>query len=194
MKPIISNVIGELEQDEEFTEWWYGENLKIPILRNEELPVTFTGFIPEDDTGFVEQADIALTNLINLNTEKEFETLTNLVHKSCIDYINEIEEEYQDEFQEFLDITNKIDIWHYVTFNEIYVERRLWSDKDMYVSVKCNCEWEEEHGLQIVFRQGKMVTRISGIDGHITEADAYGKDDNEDFLLNEFNKNYCYKP
>lgn len=191
MKPIISNLIGKLEQDEELTEWWYGGNLKVPILRNEKLPITFTGFIPKEDTNFVEQADIALTNLINLNTKIEFETLTNLVHKSCIDFITEIGEEYQDEFQEFLDIKNKIDIWNYITFNEIHVERRVWSDKDVYVSVKCNCEWEEEHGLQIVFRKGKAVTRISDIDGHITEADAYGKDDKEDFLLNEYNKNYC---
>lgn len=188
MKSINSNIIGKLEQDEEFDEWWYGGNLKVPILRNEELPVIFTGLIPEKDLSFITEADCALENLTEI---KDYETITNLVYKNCIDFVNGIEEEYRDEFQEFLEIKNKNEIWDYISFSEIHVERRLWSDKNIYVSVKCNCEWEEEHGLQIVFRQGKMITRVSGIDGHITEADAYGKDDSEDYLLNEYNKNYC---
>lgn len=50
----------------------------------------------------------------------------------------------------------------------------------------CECDWEEEHGLQLVFRQGKKLTRISDQDGHLTEADAYDKPDEEDELLSKF--------
>ncbi|WP_246615777.1 DUF6985 domain-containing protein [Aquimarina litoralis] len=168
--------------------WWYGGDIVVPLFKNEELPVTFTGFIPEEDVSFIREADTALKNLTEIQDAR---TVTNLVYQNCIDFVNGLEEEYHDEFQEFLNIKNRSDIWKYISFNEIHVERRLWSDKDVYVSIKCNCNWEEEHGLQLVFRQGKMLTRISGIDGHITEADAYGKEDSEDFLLNEYNKTYC---
>ena len=50
----------------------------------------------------------------------------------------------------------------------------------------CECEWEQEHGLQLVFRQGKKLTRVSDQDGHLTKADAYGIPDNEDKLLSAF--------
>jgi len=52
--------------------------------------------------------------------------------------------------------------------------------------VACECDWEPEHGLQLVFRQGRKLTRISAQDGHLTEADAYDKPDEEDELLSKF--------
>lgn len=50
----------------------------------------------------------------------------------------------------------------------------------------CNCDWEYEHGLQFVFRQGRVLTRVSAEDGHLTEADAYDKPDSKDKLLSQF--------
>ena len=72
--------------------------------------------------------------------------------------------------------------------------RRSRRYEDIYINVTCECEWEKEHGLQIVFRQGKQLTRISEQDGHLTEADAYDKPDKEDALLNQFNKAKKGKP
>ena len=82
------------------------------------------------------------------------------------------------------EIKNKNEIWKYVYPQEIHITRRHRRDEDIYLSVIC--EWEQEHGLQLVFRQGKQLTRISPQDGHITEADAYDKLDEEDELLNQF--------
>jgi hypothetical protein len=70
--------------------------------------------------------------------------------------------------------------------SEIYVTRRPKNDQDIYIQIACECDWEEEHGLQLVFRQGKKLTRVSSQDGHITEADAYGRPDEEDELLSQF--------
>jgi hypothetical protein len=56
----------------------------------------------------------------------------------------------------------------------------------MYVQIACQCDWEQEHELQLVFRQGRKLTRISYFDGHLTESDAYGKPDEEDELLSGF--------
>ena len=66
------------------------------------------------------------------------------------------------------------------------MSRRAYQEQDIYVQVACECDWEQEHGLQLVFRQGKKLTRISDNDGHLTEADAYGKPDEEDELLSKF--------
>lgn len=45
-----------------------------------------------------------------------------------------------------------------------------------------------------MFRQGKKLTRISDQDGHLTEADAYDKPDEEDELLSHYNNGTTRKP
>jgi hypothetical protein len=49
----------------------------------------------------------------------------------------------------------------------------------VYVSVGCECDWEVEHGLQIVFRDGATVTKVGPFDGHLTNASAHARDDLE---------------
>lgn len=31
--------------------------------------------------------------------------------------------------------------------------------------ISCECEWENEHGLQLIFKDGKSLTRVSSVDG-----------------------------
>jgi hypothetical protein len=40
----------------------------------------------------------------------------------------------------------------------------------------CGCDWEEEHGLQIVLRNGVRVNKVDGYDGHLTNSDAFADD------------------
>lgn len=42
-----------------------------------------------------------------------------------------------------------------------------------YVSFECECDWEPEHGLCLVFIDGKRLGRVSSYDGHSTWAHAY---------------------
>ncbi|WP_229076270.1 hypothetical protein [Actinoplanes sp. DH11] len=57
--------------------------------------------------------------------------------------------------------------------DEPHVSRDEYGDKHVYVSVECECDWEPEHGLQIVFRDGAEVTKVGPYDGHLTNAAAY---------------------
>ncbi|HPF41797.1 MAG TPA: hypothetical protein P5081_22730 [Phycisphaerae bacterium] len=69
-------------------------------------------------------------------------------------------------------------IWNHVTFGqEAWVERRSRLDKCVYVSIECGCSWEPEHGLQIVFRNGDAISKVGPCDGHVTNGDAYGRDE-----------------
>ncbi|HEX8349581.1 MAG TPA: hypothetical protein VF598_06455, partial [Hymenobacter sp.] len=66
-----------------------------------------------------------------------------------------------------LDIKAPQDIWNFVTPLDIIVH---WDEDDgSYLCVSCDCEWEEEHGLQLVFKDGLVLTRASGHDGHIAD-------------------------
>ena len=66
-----------------------------------------------------------------------------------------------------LNIKTTKDIWNFVTPTEIVIH---WDeDGEFYLCVSCECEWEEEHGLQLVFKDGLTLTRASGHDGHFAD-------------------------
>jgi hypothetical protein len=43
-----------------------------------------------------------------------------------------------------------------------------------YLSFGGEVSWEEEHGLQLVFEDGRRVCKVGPYDGHLTVAHAYG--------------------
>ena len=182
-KSIKSNIIGQLIQVEDFDDWWISNDIEIPFFDNEEFTITFMDFEPKKDKAFIEEADHALSNFLALTANDRL-SISELVLKNCRDFMEEVGvDEFGEDLQQVKDAS---EIWKFVYPAEIYVSRRNWGDKDIYIQIACNCEWEEEHGLQLVFKQGKKLTRISEQDGHLTEADAYGKPDSEDELLSQF--------
>ncbi|WP_433788786.1 DUF6985 domain-containing protein [Actinoplanes sp. CA-252034] len=60
--------------------------------------------------------------------------------------------------------------------SELLVSRDPYGDQRVYVSIEGECDWEPEHGLQIVFREGVTVTKVGPYDGHLTNAAAYDDD------------------
>lgn len=70
-----------------------------------------------------------------------------------------------------------VDIWKYVTpSTEIDITQGHRSDENWYVVMEANCEWEEEHGIMLVWRNGKTLSKVGGYDGHITNTHAYADD------------------
>lgn len=182
-KEITSAIIGQLRQDNDFPDWWKSAGIEIPFFGNKKLPVTFMDFEPDHDNTFIEEADKALANFIKLTVDDR-NAISDLAHKNCIDFLEAIGFDEAD--KPMWDIKDKNEIWNFIHPKEIYVSRRHRRDNDIYIQVACECDWEEEHGLQLVFRQGRKLTRISDQDGHLTEADAYDKPDEEDELLSKF--------
>ncbi len=180
MKELQSKIIGTLKPYEYDDDSWESKPVKIPFFENQEFKIIYSDFVPEED---LEEADLAIEAFLK-NEKPEREAISHLVYKNCMDFLSMVE--YDDADKELWDIKDKNEIWKFVDPTQILVTRRPYKDQDMYVQITCNCEWEEEHGLQIVLRQGKQVTRVSGIDGHLTEADAYNKPDSEDQLLSQF--------
>jgi hypothetical protein len=182
-KEIVSSVIGPLQQDKNFPDWWKSDSIEIPFLDSEKLAIIFIDFLPEEDHSFMEDADNALRNFLGM-TINDRNLISQMVYRNCVDFLNAIDyDEPDDDLRKIQEVN---DIWNFVYPAEIYVSRRNKRDKDIYISIDCDCDWEQEHGLQLVFRQGKKLTRISARDGHLTDADAYDKLDNEDELLSKF--------
>ena len=180
---ILSQVIGQLTQDETFPDWWKSREVPIPFLDDKKLPIIFMNFEPDTDKTFLSEADQALTNFFTLDRAFR-ESISYLVYKNCKDFLEAIGFDESD--QALWDIADENQIWKFVHPSEIYVTRRLYAEQDIYVQLACECDWEQEHGLQLIFRQGKKLTRVSSQDGHLTEADAYDKPDKDDELLSKF--------
>jgi hypothetical protein len=181
MATIFSKQIGHLTQNERFDDWWRSEETEIPFFDKAKLAITFAKFEPEKDLKFIEEADNAILNFLKLTSLDRLK-ISDLVLKNYYDFLEAVGDD--EEFK--LNIDKPDQIWDFVHPNDIYVSRRPYNDKDIYVQISCDCDWEEEHGLQLIFRQGRQITRVSGIDGHLTEADAYDKPDSEDELLTRF--------
>ena len=182
---ITSKILGKLKQEETFSAWWKSDKIHIPLFDNQKLTITFMDFEPENDKTFIEEADQALTEFLKLNKEDR-NGISELAYKSCMEFLNAVDFDETDE--PLRQIRNKNEIWNFIQPTEIYITRRPYKEQDIYVQIVCECDWEQEHGLQLVFRQGKKLTRISEQDGHLTEADAYDKPDSKDKLLCQFNQ------
>lgn len=182
-KEISSKIIGQLKQDDSFSDWWKSTEIEIPFFDNLKLEIILMDFEPEADKTFLDEADQALIHFFNLKNEDR-NSISDLVYKNCTDFLEAVEFDEADE--PLRQIKDHNEIWTFIEPTEIYISRRHRRDHDIYIQVTCECDWEQEHGLQLVFRQGKQLTRISSQDGHLTEADAYDKPDEKDELLSKF--------
>jgi len=80
-------------------------------------------------------------------------------------------------------IESPSEVWRHVQFgSEPFVTRRAYGDQGIYVSIECGCDWEPEHGLQIVLKNGERVVKVGAYDGHLTNSDAYADDSLEDVV------------
>lgn len=185
MKTIVSTIIGALRQDERFHDWWKSEDIAVPFFGGKALAVVFMGYEPEADSEFIGEADSALRNFLNLG-EADRLKISEHVHRNCMDFLEAVEFDPEVVDERVLDINDTAEVWAFVHPQQIHVRRRHRRDRDIYITVACECDWEEEHGLQLVFRQGRQLTRVSDQDDHLTNADAYDVPDSEDALLSSF--------
>ena len=95
--------------------------------------------------------------------------------KMCVpfiyDYYRDVVQSTDDD--EKVKIKDPDTVFQYIRINETSIVRRK-KDGLLYVLICCDCDWEIEHGLQIVMKDGKDVTMVGSYSGHLSNADAYG--------------------
>lgn len=73
-----------------------------------------------------------------------------------------------------LDIHEPADVWKHVDLNlELAVMRDHGSGREVFLSVSGSCAWEPEHGLQLVFEDGRKVSKVGPYDGHVSNVSAF---------------------
>ncbi|MFI6090857.1 DUF6985 domain-containing protein [Streptomyces sp. NPDC051218] len=80
------------------------------------------------------------------------------------------------------------DVWSHVRpGGEVTVQREdAHGDRQVHVSVECECAWEPEHGLQMVFRRGCSVSKVGPFDSHLTNVSSFDRTDLADVVYHRF--------
>ena len=60
------------------------------------------------------------------------------------------------------------DVWNFIDPRFIDLRRDRGAGP-IYVQILAECGWEPEHGLQLIYRGGEELTRVSGQDGELTD-------------------------
>lgn len=157
--------LGEVTKDESLN-WYYSPPLPVPLLGGKMCRI-----VVEDYEGDPHKADIhaAIVNFLSISPAvlKESEQYIFQYYRQCKDL--------GDRGDPAIVISSASEVWSHVRIgDEPMVSRRGYGDKGIYVSLECGCEWEEEHGLQIVFKNGLKVNKVGPFDGHLTNSDAFG--------------------
>jgi hypothetical protein len=158
--------IGTFKQAQ-FPDWW-SMAVEVPLVAA-TLPITVTDFNPDDPAQVHQTALYAqsLTKFLALDHTAKL-AASPLVVKNCHDFLDTVEEMEED--SPMRGIKNPEEIWQYVHPKEVYVSFDTDSGR-VYVSLMCECDWEQEHGLQLVYEDGKTLTRVSQQDGHLFDVE-----------------------
>ncbi len=172
--------LGALHPDEDIQDWLVTEPKAIAFLDNQALSFTLID-IAEDPAPQEFVAAIEAFMSLPLESRQVVQPYLFQSYQHMLDELEEFELEEWD-----LEIEDPSETWNFIEFQQIYVSRRAYGDKAVYISVEANCEWEPEHGLQLVYRAGSTLVRVSEQDGSLTNADAFALEESEDCILYHF--------
>ncbi len=168
--------LGELSPDERIPEWLVSKRVDVPYFPGAQLRFVFDSLDGDDRPDEFTSAVHRFLALSIRDRDKAAAYVFRNYREIC-DAIGDAEVG--------VDIDGPADVWNHVHPGEIHVSlwRRPYGDRKVYVQITAECAWEPEHGLQIVYRDGSELKRVSQQDGHLTHVDAYGLPEAEDRIV-----------
>ena len=166
-----SKTIGQLKVHPDIDEWYESEAISIPLLGGRQLSFTIEG-INEDESP--EEFEEAISNFMGLEESLKSE-IEPYIYKNYLEFKEAVGPECCATI-----ISAPPDVWQFVYPSYVNVSRRPYGNKEVYIQLLAECEWEPEHGLQLVFHRGKSLNRVSDQDGHLTHSDAYNLPEDQD--------------
>lgn len=152
-------MLGVVEKDDDM-DWLYSAPVPVRALGNAEVAFILEGY--EDDPN-PRDYDAAIAAFLSAGPD-----VLAAAALHVYDYYLDINSHWDPEDDEYLDIPAPDKVWEHVQFGfEAHVQRDD-AGSPVYVSLECNCDWEPEHGLQLVFRGGGTVSKVGPYDGHLT--------------------------
>jgi hypothetical protein len=137
-------------------------------MTGRESEIVLEGYVEDDAMQDFEQA---VDNFLSLGTES-----LRFCERWVFEYYQDSHAVWDNSDVSPPQIGAAAEVWSHVRFGGvIMVSRRAHGDRAVYISIECECDWEPEHRLQLVFRKGERVTKIGPFDGYLSNADALGR-------------------
>lgn len=157
--------LGIVTQHDQFEDWYVSGPVVIPMLGPEPRRLVLEGYAEET------QKDDFHTAIANLLTRDV--SVLHAASEPLYRYYKDFEDFWLEE-EDVTPLPSGPALWSHVRLGqEAAVTRRPYGDHAVYVSIECECDWEPEHGLQLVLRNGLVVNKLGGYDGHLTYGDSY---------------------
>ncbi len=159
--------IGKVTKDKRFDRY-VSKALPIPFLRGHKCRFVLKGYIEDERQNDFHRA---IKNVLTID-----KAVLSKAQRHVLRYCHDMLALYATSGFPSPQMKHLDDIWKHVQFGStIYVSRRDDGDEEdgIYLSLECNCDWEVEHGLQIVLRNGRKITKVGPFDGHLTNSDAF---------------------
>jgi hypothetical protein len=159
LRPFISRVAGEVVPDQ--YELWRAQPLSIPYFDGAAVPIVMSSIEPGD----VARIDTALENFLSLGLDARAAASPRVL-AACREFLDRVDA--GDDCKKMAALVDPRGIWNHVTCEEILVERNnAGGDPAIYIALLCSCAWDIEHGLQLVYRNGETLSRLSEQDGSV---------------------------
>lgn len=143
--------LGPVTREDELG-WYYSEPMPVPMLDGEKCRIVVDGY---DDDPNPEDFHAAIRNFLSAGPD-----VIDAAEPHIYRYYQDCNAVWEPGDDEYLVIDRPSDVWMHAQFDtEPTVTRRAYGDRGVYISLSCRCDWEPEHGLQIVLKEGLRVTR-----------------------------------
>ncbi len=162
--------LGPLRRDSRFPELLESEPISVSYF--DGLPLTFT--LEDLTEGDTEDVRIAIDAFLAMTPEARLAAGQYVFQN----YLRIVDAVGADEID--CHVARPEEIWRHVRPSAVFVARRHRRDQLIYIQIAANCDWDREHGLQIVYRRGNELCRVSDQDGHLTHTDAYDLPEDHD--------------
>lgn len=170
MKMIEIPGLGILRQE---GDGYCSEPRHIPVLGDETCFIYLENY---DGDSCQQDFHVAIQNFLSID-----ESAIRAVEQHIYQYYQDCCSNPDDE--DFIEILAPEDVWEHIELGgEAVVSRRSGGDKGIYISLSSYCDWEEEHGLLMVFKNGLTVSMVGACCGHLTNSDACADEQLEDVI------------
>ena len=165
--------LGPLISHTRFSDWLISGPVAVPYFDGQKLPFTLDGLTEADQA----EAEVAVNAFFALGNDARLATSAHVLanYRHMADIMGE------DDLDCHIDAAGAV--WAHVRPTEIFLTRRHRRDRAVYVQLLAECDWEQEHGLQIVYRRGAELVRVSEQDGHLTLTDAADLPEDQDRIV-----------
>jgi len=166
-------LLGSLKPDTRVPGWLVSEPLEIRFFGDLKLRIVLDSLEDADEN----EVENAVSSFLKLGPADRLAISTYVFanYRRMAEQVSEEDLACQ--------IASEEEVWQHVHPSEVYVSRRSRRDGAIYISIAAECDWEPEHGLQIVYRRGSELARVSDQDGHLTHTDAYDLPEDQDQIV-----------